>query len=116
MAYYALKVLISALLIVLISEVGKRNSLFGAVLASIPAVSVLAFIWMYLDTGDVDKVASLAASIFWLVIPSLVLFLVLPYLLRQGWGFWLSLLASVATTVVSYFGMILILGRFGVKL
>lgn len=116
MAYYVLKVLISAALIVLISEVGKRSALFGAVLASIPAVSVLAFVWMYLDTGDTGPVAELAASIFWLVIPSLVLFLALPYLLRHGWGFWTALMASVAVTVVSYFGMIFVLGRFGIRL
>ena len=116
MAYYVLKVLISAVLIVLISELGKRSSLFGAILASIPAVSVLAFVWMYLDTGETAKVADLAASIFWLVLPSLVLFLILPYLLRQGWDFWLSLLVAVTATVVSYFGMILVLGRLGVEL
>lgn len=116
MGYYVLKVLISAVLIVLISEVGKRSSLMGAILASIPAVSVLAFVWLYLDTGDVGKVAALAGSIFWLVLPSLVLFLVLPTLLRHGWNFWVSLLASITVTVGAYAGMILVLERFGIQL
>lgn len=116
MAYYVFKVLISAVLIVLISEVGKRSSLFGAVLASIPVVSVLAFIWMYLETKEVEPIADLAVSIFWLVIPSLVLFLVLPYLLRHGWGFWTSLLIAASATVASYFGMILLLRELGFDL
>lgn len=116
MAYYVLKVLISAVLIVLISEIGKRSSLFGAILASIPVVSVLAFVWMYVDTGDAGQVADLAVSIFWLVIPSLVLFLAFPYLVRLGWNFWPSLAAGITLTVAAYFGMIFVLSRFGVTL
>lgn len=116
MLYYALKVLISAVLIVAISEIGKRSSLFGAILASIPTVSVLAFVWMYVESGDVRPIADLAVSIFWLVIPSLVLFLLLPHLLRHGWNFWISLLVASVGTAATYFVMIVALRQFGIRL
>lgn len=100
--YVLVKVLVSAVLIVLVSEIAKRSSLLGAVFASIPLVSVLGMIWLYLDTGDTEKVAALASDIFWLVIPSLALFIALPLMLRAGWNFWLSLGSGLALTVAAY--------------
>ena len=100
---YAIKVAITAAVVVAVAEISKRSSLWAAVLASLPLTSLLAFIWLYLDTGDAAKVASLSQGIFWLVLPSLPLFLVLPALLRHGWPFWPSLAAACGITVAGYF-------------
>jgi hypothetical protein len=116
MVYYIVKVSISALLIVAIAEISKRSSLVAAVLASVPLVSVLAMIWLYVDTRDVDKVASLASGIFWLVLPSLALFISLPLLLKQGLNFYLSMGLSVLITIACYWLMVTILGRVGIEL
>jgi hypothetical protein len=112
----AIKIAATAIMVVAISEVAKRSSLFGAVLASIPLTSVLAMIWLYADTGDPEKVAELASGIFWLVLPSLALFIALPLLIRAGWGFAPSLLAASALTVACYFLMLAILKRFGIAI
>ncbi len=116
MIYYALKVFISALLIVAIAEISKRSSLLGSLLASIPLVSVLAIIWIYVDTKDVEKISALSSSIFWLVIPSLALFITLPLLLRQGVAFYLSLGISIAITAICYWLMLAVLGYYNIKL
>jgi hypothetical protein len=116
MTHYAIKILVTTLLIVLISEVSKRSSLIGATLASVPLVSVLAMIWLYADTRDVAQVSALSRSIVWLVIPSLVLFLLLPVLLDRGYNFYLSLAGSIGTTAVAYFGMIAAARYFGIRL
>ncbi len=116
MAYYWVKIIITTALIVIISEVAKRSSLIGAILASIPLVSVLAMIWLFIDTRDVDRVSELATSVFWLVLPSLVLFITLPVLLQQGVNFYLSMLISILLTIACYFIMIHLLSRFGVTL
>ena len=116
MAYYITKIFITTLLIVLISEIAKRSSFIGAILASIPLVSVLAMLWLYLDTKDVEKVSSLASSIFWLVLPSLVLFLLLPVLLKMGLNFYLSISLSIVATIISYWLMISVLNYYGIKL
>jgi hypothetical protein len=50
------------------------------------------------------------------VLPSLVLFLLLPLLLKYGMAFWLSLGLASAATVLCYFLMILLLRRFGVSI
>ena len=99
---YFLKILISALLIVLVSEIAKRSTILGALLASIPLVSLLGMVWLYVDTGDSQRVAALAADIFWLVIPSLALFAVLPLMIRHGFSFWTSLATGVGTTALAY--------------
>ena len=112
----ALKVIVTAILVVAIVEVAKRSTFAGAVLASIPLTSVLALVWLYADTGDSEKVAALAGGIFWLVLPSLALFIALPLMLRAGWPFGMSLAASMALTAVCYFAMVALLARLGISL
>jgi hypothetical protein len=116
MTYYAIKILVTTVLIVLISEVSKRSSLIGAILASVPLVSVLAMIWLYVDTREVAQVSALSRSIVWLVLPSLVLFLLLPVLLDRGYNFYLSLAGSIGMTALAYFGMIVAAKHFGIRL
>lgn len=116
MLYTAIKVLITAILVVAISEISKRSTAFGAVLASLPVTSLLAFIWLYYETGDTAKISSLSASIFWYVLPSLVLFAALPVLLSKGLGFWTALVLSSVLTFIAYLVMSRILAAFGVVL
>ncbi len=114
--YYVLKIIISAVLLVAISEVSKRSSMMGGILASIPFVSVLAMVWMYVDNKSTEGIAALSTSIFWLVIPSLALFISLPIFLKKGFSFFPSLGLSMAITVVCYYLMIVLLAKFGIKL
>ncbi len=113
MRYYLLKLAISALLIVLISEVSKRFTLVGGLLASLPLVSYLAMIWLYVDTGSSQKVADLSWSIFWLVLPSLSLFIFLPLLLKKL-PFFPSLGIATAIMFLCYSLMVLGLRRFNI--
>ncbi|HAF00144.1 MAG TPA: hypothetical protein DCO68_12010 [Methylophilaceae bacterium] len=113
---YTLKIIISAVVLVAVSELAKRNSLWGAALASIPLTSLLAFVWLYIDTGDIQRVSALSQSIFWLVLPSLILFVALPLLLRGGVNFWLSLAISCIVTAAAYFGMLKLLGMLGIRI
>lgn len=116
MIYYITKIAITTALIVAISEIAKRSSFAGALLASIPLVSVLAMLWLYVDTKDVVKVSSLSMSIFWLVLPSLVLFVALPLLLKQGLHFYSSISLAIGFTIGAYWLMVVILNHYGVKL
>ena len=116
MIYNIIKVVISAILIALISEVAKRSTFFGAILASIPLVSVMAMIWLYVDTHDSAQVVQLSKSIFWLVIPSLVLFITFPLLIRLQLPFYTALGAAVVLMVITYLMAINVLEKFGIKL
>ena len=113
---YVVKIVVTALLVVVISEVSKRSTFVGALLASLPIVSVLAMVWLYNDTRDAMQVAALSKSIFWLVLPSLVLFLLLPALLSRGIHFYLSLAASIGATIVVYLGTISLARHLGLRL
>ena len=116
MGQYALKVALSVIIIVAVSELAKRNATLGALLASLPLTSLLAFIWLYHDTGDVAQVATLARAIFWLVLPSLALFVLLPVLLRNGYGFWPALGLSSIGTIAAYSVLVFLLPRVGIIL
>jgi hypothetical protein len=113
---YAVKIVVTAGLVVLISELSKRSTLLGALLASIPLVSVLAMIWLYAETRDVAQVAALSRGVFWLVLPSLALFLLLPALLERGYAFYASLAVSLAATIAAYYVTIVLARQLGLKL
>ena len=115
MSYYVLKTAVTVALVVLVSEISKRSSVAGALLASVPLVSVMAFVWLYVDTRDTAQVAALARNIGWLVLPSLALFIALPIMLTRGYGFYLSLAMSIALTVVAYLLALLVGRQLGVS-
>lgn len=115
MTYIVLKFAISAALIVAVSEISKRSSVVGGLFASLPLVSLLAMIWLYQDTRDTQKIAALSTSIFWLVLPSLALFLALPALLKRGVSFYPALVISTSTMLACYGATIFTLGKFGIK-
>ncbi len=113
---YSLKVTLTVTLVVLVSEIARRSTFWAALLVSLPLASLLAFFWLYVESGSTERVAMLSQSIFWLVLASLPLFLVLPALLRAGVGFWPSLGAACALTMVCYAALIWLLGHFGIQL
>ena len=116
MLYYIIKIVVSALLILAISEIAKRHSGFAALVASLPIISLLAFIWLHLESVPSERIADLSMQIFWLVIPSLIMFIVFSFMLRQGMNFWASLAISIAATICSYLAFIPLLRRFGITL
>jgi hypothetical protein len=110
---FAVKILVSAVLIAAISEVSRRNVLMGGLLASLPLTSVLAMVWLYHDTHDVGQISRLSVSILWLVLPSLILFVILPFLLKRQIPFYGALLLSCGATAAVYTLMVLVLKRLG---
>ena len=114
MLYYCIKLAVSAAIIVAVSELAKRQPTWGGLLASLPLLSLLAITWLYVDTHDVRQVSQLSISIFWLVLPSLVFFLALPLLLRQGLGFAGSLSLAILLTMAAYALMLEGLKRLGI--
>ena len=113
--YYVLKIILTAGLVVAVSEASKRSSLLSGLFASMPLVSFLGMIWLYIETGSTEKVAALSTSVFWLVLPSLPFFLLLPLLLKKGWGFYASLGLSTAVMIGLYYGMLVLLSKFSVE-
>ena len=116
MLYLALKALISGILIAAASTIAKRYPGFGALIASLPLVSVLGMIWLWSEKPDADNMAAHAGATFWYVLPSLPMFLLIPALLRQGISFWLALLAGCVLTITLYALMTWLAPRFGLQL
>lgn len=96
------KGLFSGAIVVTASEIAKKSTLYGAIVISIPFVSIMSIFWLYNDTKDVDQVADYAEGILWLVLPSLLLFMILPYLLRKDWSFESAMAVGILVTVFAY--------------
>jgi len=111
-----IKLLLSSGIIVIVSEIAKKNTLIGGLIASIPLVSVMAMVWLYIDTKDIENINALSKSILWMVVPSLALFISLPVLLKSGVNFYISMGISILVTMGCYWLMIAALAKFGIKL
>lgn len=116
MLYLILKAAISGVIIAAVSEIAKRSPGFGAVVASLPLVSVLGMIWLWRDTHDPQRMAAHAGATFWYVLPSLPMFLLIPEMLKRGAPFWAVLATGCALTIGLYLTMAWAGPRFGLRL
>lgn len=116
MLYLAIKAILSGILIAAISEIAKRSPAVGALIASLPLVSILGMMWLWRDTGDPVRMAAHAEATFWYVLPSLPMFLLIPLLLRGGVSFWGALASGCALTVALYLLMVWAAPRLGIPI
>ena len=114
MLYAITKALLSGAIIAAASEAATRSPAIGAIILSLPLVSLLAFVWLWRDTADKEAIAALSQSTFWFVLPTLPMFLVFPVLLRSGLGFWSALTISCGLTVVLYLLAAWLLPKLGI--
>lgn len=115
MLFLFLKYGLTAAVVVIVSEVAKRSDRLGALIASLPLVTVLVLVWLHVEDQPTTKVANHAWYTFWYVLPTLPLFLAFPWLLNRL-GFWFALGSSVVFTAVLFGGYVLCLRRFGIEL
>jgi len=116
MLYLFIKAALSGIIIAIVSEVAKRFPGIGALIASLPLVSVLGMIWLWRDKPDVPNMAAHVEATFWFVLPSLPMFLLMPWMLRSGFSFWTSLAIGCALTIALYLLMTWVGPKFGLKL
>lgn len=115
MAFLLTKYLVTAGIIVLVSELAKRSDKLGAFVAAMPTITILVLIWLYIENQSAEKISNHAWYTFWYVIPTLPMFLVFPYLIPRI-GFWPSLAASILLTTTLFAVIAVLLRRFGVEL
>ena len=116
MLYLAVKALISGVIVAAVSELAKRYPGLGALVASLPLVSLLGMIWLWRDKPDLANMAEHSTATFWYVLPSLPMFLLIPALLKSGAGFWLALGAGCCLTITLYLATMWVALRFGLRL
>ena len=116
MTAFAVRAILSGIIIALIAYVGRKAPAAGAFIASLPLISVLGMIWLWRDTADAKLLANHAEATFWYVLPSLPMFLLMPWLLRTGHGFWFALSCGITLTIILYLATMVIAARFGVRL
>lgn len=116
MLAFALRAIVSGILIALVALIARRSPVAGALVASLPLVSVMGMMWLWHDTRDPVRLANHAEATLWYVLPSLPMFLLIPALLRHGVDFWYALAAGCGLTVLLYLATTVVAARFGVTL
>ena len=115
MIYIIIKTLITAIVVVVVTEIAKRSSLFAGLLASIPLTSFLVFIWLYWGKRDSQKIIDLSYSILLMVIPSFTFFIILPLALKLSNSFALSMIFATISTILAYWIFTLVLNKIGIN-
>ena len=115
MAYLICKYLITAAVVVAVSEFAKAHDKLGGLIAALPLVTVLTLIWLFLEKQPVEKIANHAWYTFWYVLPTLPMFLLFPFLLPK-WGFWPTLLGCVMFTLTLFYFYTRLVKLFGLDL
>jgi hypothetical protein len=113
---FAVRAILSGVIIALIAYVGRKAPALAALVASLPLISILGMIWLWRDTGDAKLLADHAEATFFFVLPSLPMFLLIPWMLRNGQAFWLSMLAGIVLTICLYQLTAMLAARFGVRI
>lgn len=116
MTYYLIKLFLSASVIVAVTELAKRNNAAASIIHSLPLVSLLAFIWIYVETKDAALIGRHAFGTFWFVLPTLPMFLVMPWLIKKLDGFWPAFGTGIIITVLLYLLTMRLLKLAGVNL
>lgn len=115
-AFDVVKVLLTAVIILIVNKVQLVSDRLSALLIALPLTSLLAMIWMHQGNQGPQRIANHAEGTFWFVLPTLPMFLIFPWMLRQQWNFWLALLANCLITAALFWSMVVILRRFGLDL
>lgn len=116
MTLLILKGLVSGAVIVIVSELAKKDNTAASIIHSLPLVSILAFIWLYVGEKDAALIGRHAYGTFWFVLPTLPMFLLMPWLIKKSGGFWPALGVGVLLTVALYFLTMRLLKAAGVNL
>lgn len=111
-----LKLLGTAVIIVMVTKVQVFSDRLSALLVALPLTSVIAMSWMHVEKQPSADIARHAESTFWFVLPTLPMFLILPWMLRSGWGFWPSLAACCAVTIGCFLVVVGVLRAIGIDL
>lgn len=112
----AVKFLVSAAVIVFVTKIQLFHDRLSALLIALPLTSLIAMIWMRADGQSSERIANHAEGTFWFVLPTLPMFLVLPWMLRNGWGFGAALAANCVLTILLFFAFVWGLKPFGIRL
>ena len=115
MVWIITKYLLTAGMVVFISEVAKRSDRLGGFIAALPLMTLLTLVWLYVENQPEEKIANHAYYTFWYVIPTLPMFLLFPYLLPKL-GFWLTMGASIVVTAICFGLFALLMNVFGIQL
>ena len=116
MIYFLTKTILTATIIIIVSEIAKRSSLLAAIIISIPLTSLMTFIWVYWESKDTEKIIDLSNNTMIMIIPSFAFFIILPIMLKFKFNFSISIIISILSTSIAYYIFIYLLKKYGITI
>ena len=110
-----LKILVTALIIVIVTEIAKFNDRIGGLIAALPITTFMILFWLHYENNSVEKISNHVSYTLLYVIPTLPMFLVFPYLINK-FGFYWSIIISIFITIFFVVLVHLLTKKYGYKI
>jgi hypothetical protein len=110
------KLFLTALIIHFVTKIQLIDDRLSALLIALPLTSLVALLWMHQAGQSSQRLANHAEGTFWFVLPTLPMFLIIPWMLRHGFGFYATLVVNCLFTIAFFWLTVIVLRRFGIDL
>ena len=100
---YLIKIIVATFVIVLVTELSKKDTKLAALLLALPIISFTAYTMIWFESKDVDRIAKLANENFIYVLPVMPLLPLFSWLLKHGYGYFTSLIMVIIVMIILFY-------------
>jgi hypothetical protein len=100
---YFIKIIIAVLVIVLVTELSKKDTKIAALLLALPIISFTAYTMIWFESKDTDKIAKLANENFIYVLPVMPVLPLLSWMLKNGFGYFTALITVTILMIILFY-------------
>ena len=100
---YLIKIIVATLVIVLVTELSKKDTKLAALLLALPIISFTAYTMIWFESKDADRIAKLANENFIYVLPVMPVLPLFSWLLKHGYGYFTSMIMVIIIMIILFY-------------
>jgi hypothetical protein len=100
---YFIKIVIATLVIVLVTELSKKDTKLAALLLALPIISFTAYTMIWFESKDTERIAQLANENFIYVLPVMPALPIFSWLLRHEYGYFTSMIMVIILMLILFY-------------
>ena len=97
---YLINILVAVAIIVIASELSKKNTSFAAILLGLPIVLFTSFTFIWEESKDINKISLLTQETVIILLAGIPFLFLLTWLLKNGFNYYFALGSSSAGIIL----------------